>query len=407
MKGTTGSQVLLLFLSHIILCDHWDEGIEASQEGKEATDEFWLVNTKRDKVKVRSTSSEFELSYETVSNLASLPLHCYNTEYPNKLNQVLDDNDDLQSPSMLHPIFYGCFDWHSSVHGHWLLAKSASLFPDTDLATNVSKVFQEQFTSEKVEKEIAYFNKKWGASWERTYGWAWLLKLEEELVNLKKSAGEEWTNILLPLSTKISTLLKEFLPKLVYPIRVGEHTNSAFGLSLSIDYAKTVNDEELVNLIISNSTTFYQLDRDCPIGYEPSGYDFLSPCLQEADLMARVIKDADEFREWLLVFLPQLFDTEYDLVPGEVVDRTDGKLVHLDGVNFSRAWALYTIAAKLLESGFYDDVTAVRLLELGDNHIRASRDNVFGSDYVGSHWLASFLLYALEKRDILLKKLTN
>jgi len=408
MKVETCFLVLLIFFSSEINSSHWDEGVENHDEGVEATDEHWAVETGEDlKVKVRSLNPEFELSYETVSNLASLPLHCYNTEYPNKLNQVLENGEGLKSPSELHPIFYGCFDWHSSVHGHWLLAKSVSLFPGTDLARNVSAIFKNQFTVEKVEKEIEYFDSKFGTSWERTYGWAWLLKLQKELQHLHASQDYNWDAVLLPLSTKISLLMKEFLPKLVYPIRVGEHTNTAFGLSLSLDYARAVNDQELENLIVENATEFYQNDKSCPIGYEPSGFDFLSPCLQEADLMARVVEGGDDFRSWLTLFLPQLFDPEFILAPGEVVDRTDGKLVHLDGVNFSRAWALYTVAAKLLESGFYDDVTAVHLLELGDNHIRASRENVIGSDYSGSHWLASFLMYALEKRDILLKKLTN
>lgn len=386
----------------------YDEGIEDYNEAVEylnveesghATKEFSLR---------RIDNSDLDLSYDTVVRLASLPLTCYSVEYPNKLNQVLAEEQDLLSPSELHPIFYGCFDWHSSVHGHWLLARASSLFPSTELAENVTKVFSAQFSPEKVEAEIKYFTTQFGSSWERTYGWAWLLKLQEELIRLDAITESRWGEILEPLSTKIATLMKDFLPRLVYPIRVGEHTNTAFGLSLSLDFARMAEGakveeleglKELESLIVANSTQFYHTDRLCPIGYEPSGFDFLSPCLQEADLMTRVLEDPIQFRDWLQLFLPQLLDPDFQLQPGEVVDRTDGKLVHLDGVNFSRAWALYTIAAKLVQISPEDEMTAIRLLELGDTHVLASRDNVVGSNYAGSHWLATFLMYALERRQ--------
>jgi len=337
---------------------------------------------------------DLDLNYETVAQLASLPLHCHGVEYPNKLNQVLQNETELLSPSELHPIFYGCFDWHSSVHGHWLLARAAALFPNTDLAQNVSTVFNKQFTTEKVEQELKYFQRKTASHFERTYGWAWLLKLQEELEKSALETGSTWNMILRPLTDHVVSTWKTFLPKLVYPVRVGEHTNSAFGLALALDYARTtgVQDETFETLITSNSTDFYQTDQLCPINYEPSGFDFLSPCLQEADLMVKVIHDQEDFTGWLQTFFPQLFDPEFVLQPGEVVDRTDGKLVHLDGVNFSRAWSLYGLAKRL--GGDHRE----RLVEMGDTHVRTSLENVVGSDYAGSHWLATFLLYALEKR---------
>jgi len=339
-------------------------------------------------------NDDLDLDYQTVSQLASLPLHCHGVEYPNKLNQVLQNETELLSPSELHPIFYGCFDWHSSVHGHWLLARAAALFPNTDLAQNVTTVFNKQFTTEKVEQELKYFQRKTASHFERTYGWAWLLKLQEELEKSALETGSTWNIILRPLTDHVVSTWKTFLPKLVYPVRVGEHTNSAFGLALALDYARTtgVQDETFDTLITSNSTDFYRTEQLCPINYEPSGFDFLSPCLQEADLMVRVIQDQEDFTGWLQTFLPQLFDPEYDLQPGEVVDRTDGKLVHLDGVNFSRAWSLYGLAKRL--GGDHRE----RLVEMGDTHVRTSLENVVGSDYAGSHWLATFLLYALEKR---------
>lgn len=349
---------------------------------------------------------DLQLSYETVSRIASLPLHCYKVEYPYKLGQVLASDSDLRTPSELHPIFYGCFDWHSSVHGHWLLARALALYPDTELAENITSVFNAQFTSDKVSQELVYFQTKWGKSFERTYGWAWLLKLQEELDESEKKDGTPWATILRPLTSEIVSNWKDFLPKLVYPIRVGEHTNTAFGLSLAIDYTRNL-DEEFENLIKHNSSLYYLTDKECPIGYEPSGYDFLSPCLQEVDIMVKVVEDDLQFNEWIRGFIPQLFDPDYVLEPGQVVDRTDGKLVHLDGVNFSRAWCLYNLARRLLTiTGLeVDQTTATRLIEMGDTHIRTSIDNVVGSDYAGSHWLATFLMHALEKRENVVNEL--
>merc|ERR1719347_2087420 len=309
------------------------------------------------------------LDYDTMSRLASLPFHCIEVEYPYKLGQVLLSESELLSPKVLHPIFYGCFDWHSSVHGHWLLARAAATFPDTELATNVSRLFDIQFQEEKVATELSYFKRKYGDHFERTYGWAWLLKLQLELEKSAELTGSVWAERLRPLSDHIAELYRTFLPRLVYPVRVGEHSNTGFGLAFALDYT-----------------------RQCPLNYEPSGSDFLSPCIQEADLMARVLQDDNEFRDWISSFLPQVLDPEFVLEPGVVVDRTDGKLVHLDGLNFSRAWGLYKVANRL------GGGVATRLMELGDLHIRTSIQSVVGSHYAGSHWLASFLVYALEER---------
>jgi len=342
----------------------------------------------------KSKSGDLELDYETASRLAGLPLHCAHVEYPNKLSQVLENETELLAPSELHPVFYGCFDWHSSVHGHWLLAKVANLFPDTELHQNVSTLFAQQFTKEKVGIELAYFNRKWGKSFERTYGWAWLLKLQEELELSTDVKFTEYAEILKPLADHIAELYIDFLPRLSYPVRVGEHTNTAFGLVFAMDYARLDVNEKLIEAIRNVSLTFFTPDYDCPLRYEPSGYDFLSPCLQEAEIMSKILDDDLEYSVWLQKFLPQLFAEDFVLEPGKVADRTDGKLVHLDGLNFSRAWALYTITKKL------DDKDMVeRLNAIGDEHIRTSIDNVVGSDYAGSHWLASFLFHALETRN--------
>jgi len=336
-----------------------------------------------------------DLDFDTAQRLSGLALTCIGQEFPNKPSHVINHEKDGGLPSELHPIFYGCFDWHSAVHGHWLLAKVANLYGDcSELLTNITSLFDQQFTEEKVKIEVSYFNRKNGKLFERTYGWAWLLKLQAELQTSEHIKFREYAATLKPLADFISQMYVDFLPKLVYPIRVGEHTNIAFGLAFALDYARLEANEKLEEQIKNVSTTFYLTDRACPLSYEPSGYDFLSPCLQEADLMTRIINSNEEFSTWLKNFLPSVFEDDFILQPGQIRDRTDGKLVHLDGLNFSRAWALYNIATKVQS----DTKLSTRLRKIGDKHVLTSLDNVVGSDYAGSHWLASFLLHALEVR---------
>jgi len=331
------------------------------------------------------------LSLETAKLLAELPLHCIETEYPNKLGQVLTDATFLDSPANLHPIFYGCFDWHSSVHGHWLLASLLRQFPETDLASRITALFNKQFTSEKVAAELAYFEPKLEKSFERTYGWAWLLKLQQALILCPQPEAKTWTENLEPLVHFVVESYYTFLPKLLYPIRVGEHSNTAFGLSLALDYARTAGNTDLARVIEQRAKDYFLDDVECPISWEPSGYDFISPCLEEAELMSKVLEQT-EYEMWLKKFLPQLFKKNFTLEPGKVSDRTDGKLVHLDGLNFSRARCFFSLALVLPD---YSE----KFLTLGDAHLQASAGYVTGSDYMGSHWLASFLVYAYEKRE--------
>ena len=330
---------------------------------------------------------EVPISYEEMEKLAELPLECVDHEYPNKLNQVLGSGDDLKSPKELHPIFYGCFDWHSACHGFWLLSKGMNTFPKTALEKKVIKLLNERITKENVEKELAYFKSKHNTSFERTYGWAWLLKLHAELSLSKHDKKHKWTEILQPLTDHIVNGYKAFLPKLVYPIRVGEHTNTAFGLALAFEYTQIVKDKDLAALISNRAKDFYAKDQSCPLNYEPSGFDFISPCLQEAHLMSMILSQS-EFYSWIEKFMPQLLKSDFRLEPGKVLDRKDGKLVHLDGLNFSRAWCLYRIGQKLVKN-------QKRLNQVADQHIKASKPHVIGSDYMGSHWLASFLVYAM------------
>ena len=337
-----------------------------------------------------SQTDDLSLNIESAGSLAEVPLECIGIEYPNKLNQVLTDSSHLQAPSKLHPIFYGCFDWHSAVHGHWLLASLMNKFQDTELEKRIIGLMDAQLSQSNVEAELAYFEPKLNKSFERTYGWAWYLKLHAELFLSSHNVQHQWTRNLQPLTDYVVLAYMEFLPKLVYPIRVGEHSNTAFGLSLALDYANIVGDTTFQNLIIQRAKDFYLADENCPLTWEPSGFDFISPCLQEAELMSKVLNQ-EAFNKWLSNFLPAIGKKNFELEPGKVLDRTDGKLVHLDGLNFSRAWCLYRIAK--VSSKNKD-----RLVKVADEHIRASMQHVIGSDYMGSHWLATFLVYALEGR---------
>ena len=327
-----------------------------------------------------------QLDVIQATRLMELPLHCVDKEYPNKLNQVLGDASNLQSPKELHPAFYGCFDWHSSVHGHWTLVALLKKFPNAKNASLAKEKLKRSLTKENILGEVAYFQGAYNASFERTYGWAWLLKLAEELHTWNDELAIELSTNLQPLTDLIVQKYKEFLPKLNYPIRVGEHTNTAFGLTFTWDYAVTVKDDVLKTLLETRAKEFYAQDKACPLSWEPSGFDFLSPCLQEAAMMKRVLP-AKEFRDWFGAFLPQLKQSDFTLSVGKVSDRKDGKLVHLDGVNFSRAWALLAIIKGLPE---YD-----HLQKIAYEHINYSLPSIVGDSYEGGHWLGSFAVYAL------------
>jgi Protein of unknown function (DUF2891) len=321
------------------------------------------------------------------NKLIELPLHCAETEYPNKLGQTIGGDEDLLPPRELHPAFYGCFDWHSAVHGYWSMVTLLRDFPELDKADRVRDILKTNITKENIALEVAYFEGEHNKSYERTYGWAWLLKLAEVIYNWDDPLGLELSSNLQPLTDVIVAKYLEFLPKLVYPIRVGEHTNTAFGLTLAYDYAKAVNHIELMELIEIRARDFYLNDRSCPIDWEPSGYDFLSPCLEEIDIMRRVLPGAD-FKEWLNSFMPQLVAPTFSLAVGEVSDRTDGKLVHLDGLNFSRAWVMYGLANQYPE--------LAHLKNVANEHIAHSYVNLVGDSYEGGHWLGSFAIYASE-----------
>lgn len=328
-----------------------------------------------------------EFLLEDANRLLELPLGCTGIEYPNKLQQTLGSAKDLKSPSTLHPIFFGCFDWHSAVHGYWSIVSLLKNFPEMEKSEEVKMFLKNKIYTGNVAVEVQYFEQEINKTFERTYGWAWLLKLAETLHSWDDPFAKEMEENLQPLTDIMVVRFKEFLPKLNYPVRVGEHANTAFALSFAYDYAVAVNDLELEELIITRALDFYQKDENCPIIWEPSGYDFFSPCLEEIGIMRRILASGD-FLKWLDKFMPQLSDPEYSLKPGEVSDRSDGKLVHLDGLNFSRAWILYDLAKRFKKYKHLENVA--------NAHMLYSYTNLVGDNYEGGHWLGSFAIYAME-----------
>jgi hypothetical protein len=332
---------------------------------------------------------DIALTTESASRFAELALDCMHREYPNKLGQVLKDETHLLPPKTLHPAFFGCFDWHSSVHGHWMLVKLLKEFPELSLRQRIIEGLSQSLTPENIAGEVSYFESA-SASWERTYGWAWLLQLATELELWDDPLGRQGADALAPRTRVIRDRYIEFLPRQEYPIRTGVHPNTAFGLSFAFDYAKTVADDPFADAILSAANRYYAEDEHCPLSWEPSGEDFLSPCFEEAALMARVLPDT-KFRTWHTAFLPILSDPE-SLVPANVSDRSDPKIVHLDGLNLSRAWNLYVIANEL-----DDDRAARRLRDKAAQHLAASLPHITSEHYEGSHWLGSFAIYALTR----------
>lgn len=341
------------------------------------------------KAKEQTNTKQYYLSLDRAEALASLPLKCMNQEYPNKLNQTLGDSTDLNPPQVLHPAFYGCFDWHSAVHGHWSLVKLLKSYPELRNGDSIRERLRSNLSTENILVEVEYFNKPLNKSYERTYGWAWLLKLAEELHTWDDSLATELSANLKPLTELIVNRYIEFLPKLEYPIRVGTHTNTAFGLTFAHDYAVTTDNTDLKEAIEQKAKSFYTNDKICPLGWEPGGYDFLSPCLEEIDLMRRVLNNRD-FHAWMHKFAPEMGRKNFDLEPGRISDRQDGHLVHLDGLNFSRAWVLYGLANA---SSKYEHLKAV-----ADKHVQYSLPNLIEDTYEGGHWLGSFAIYALDQK---------
>ena len=328
---------------------------------------------------------------------AILALSCVHREYPNKIAHVLNSDADARPPRELTPAFYGCFDWHSSVHGHWLLVRILRMDPDTPFRAAIIDALDVSFTADNIAAEVAYYTEPDRSSFERPYGIAWFLQLVAELHESDNSKLGAWRQVLAPLEREIVSRIQAWLPNLAYPIRLGTHNQSAFAFGLMLDYARTVGDSDLERALEEKTLAFHRDDVNCPLDYEPSGEDFLSPCLMEADLMRRVL-DETAFAAWLGAFLPGIpLDGSNDwLAPGVVLDAEDGKLVHLDGVNLSRAWALEGIASGLPGG----DPRAAALMASAKLHRETGIAAVSDEHYSGSHWLGSFATYLVTRRGV-------
>jgi hypothetical protein len=342
-----------------------------------------------------TAAPEFDIN--AAGRFANLALACVHKEYPNKISHTLNSDADVAPPRKLTPVFYGCYDWHSSVHGHWLLVRLVRTFPNADFVQPAREALAQGLRSENIAQEAAYLREKGRDSFERPYGLAWLLQLAAELREWDDPQAKEMAANLHPLEQAALERLNVWLPKLSHPVRIGEHDQTAFSLGLILDYARGVGNQTLVELVVSKAQQFYLMDNDCPLAYEPSGEDFLSPCLGEADLMRRVLPSHD-FAVWLRTFLPQisLRGENKWLQPVVSPDPSDPKLAHLDGLNLSRAWMLVGIAASLPK----DDKRLPVITAAAEEHKRAGLAAVTGKHYEGGHWLGSFAVYLVTKRGI-------
>jgi hypothetical protein len=336
------------------------------------------------------------LSESAAARFAALALKCLHQEYPNHISHTLNSAADARPPHELTPAFYGCLDWHSDVHGHWLLVRLLRLFPHAAFAAQARAAVGQSLTPANIAGEVAYLGGAGRASFERPYGLAWLLQLGAELRRWDDPDARRWSQALAPLETAAATRLESWLPKLHYPIRIGEHDQTAFSFGLMWDWAGTSGDRHMRELLTDAAQRFYRQDRNCPLAYEPSGEDFLSPCLAEADFMRRVLPPPD-FARWLKGFLPQIPARAATaarahgawLSPGVVTDRADPKLAHIDGLNLSRAWMLEGIAYGLPPH----DPRIAALLATAARHRDAALPAVTGEHYEGGHWLGTYAVY--------------
>ena len=333
-----------------------------------------------------------KLDRAAASRFARIALNCVGREHPNKPDHVMNGAADAKGPQAFHPAFFGCFDWHSSVHGHWMLLRLLRQFPDLPEAGEIQAVLDAHLAAGPIAAELAYLDAPGRKSFERTYGWAWLLKLAAELRGWEDPRAKAWSAALQPLADRIAKGFADFLPRLTYPIRSGVHPNSAYTLAHVLDYAEATGDQALAQRVRGRARDWFGKDRSGPLAYEPSGEDFLSPCLEEAALMARVLPAGKPFQDWLSSFLPGL--ATVGLAPAVVSDRSDPRIVHLDGLNLSRARCLYVLAGHLGPR----DPRRAALLALADRHALASLPHIATGNYEGEHWLASFAVHMLQAR---------
>lgn len=340
--------------------------------------------------------ASLKITPEQASRFASLALKNIHREYPNKPNNVLEGPQDVLPPSRLYPAFYGSFDWHSSVHGHWMLVRLLKLHPKLKEADQIRQALAKNLTRENLLAETAFFLKPESKSFERPYGWSWFLKLALELNTWDDPQGREWAQNLKPLEDLIVKRYLDYFPKQTYPIRSGVHSSTAFGLTFALDYARGMKNKPLEDLITSRTRSYFLKDDSIPAKWEPDGNDFFSPSLMEADLMRRILPQA-EFATWLDRFYPDLIKGEPKslFLPAEVSDRSDPQIVHLDGLNLSRAWCMKSIAMALPAN----DRRRMLLNDSASRHSTAALAHVSSGDYSGEHWLASFAVYLLTQLE--------
>ena len=337
---------------------------------------------------VTAQAMSTNLTPQTAEHFANLALACVHREYPNKIAHALNSDADVKPPRELTPAFYGCYDWHSSVHGHWLLARLARTFPNAAFTPRAIAALAQSLTKENLAREAAYVDASGRESFERPYGLAWLLRLSAELREWNTPQAAQWTAAIRPLETAAVRRISNWLTKLTHPVRSGEHSNTAFAVSLMLDYARLAQNQPFEQLLTAKIRDFYLPDRACPINYEPSGEDFLSPCLAEADAVRRVVH-GKEFAQWFEHFLP----STATLKPAVVIDPTDGRLAHLNGLNLSRAWMLEGIASALPPN----DSRAAVMRTLARQHAEAGLQAVTGEHYETGHWLGTFAVYLVTR----------
>ncbi len=339
-----------------------------------------------------SKSQPYLLTEERALKLARLSLDCVDRQYPSKQAYVMDGDETVKPPKDLIPAFYGCFDWHSAVHGHWALVRVLKKFPRMSEVASIRATLSAHLSLDNLQKELGFFQAERNAGFERPYGWGWFLRLVAEVWDSRIPEAQKWKENLKPLAEHLSKQSISYFNRLSFPVREGTHQNTAFAMLHMLDYARKVGDPDLAQTIEKRARDFFLADRNCPIDYEPSGEDFISPCLIEADLMRRLLP-GEEFLDWLDRFLPPPSRERFEswLMPAKVRDLEDGKLVHLVGLSLQRAWSLIGVASGLPDGDARKEVFE----KIAGLH----RDDAFGlmsrSGYEGQHWLASFAIYLL------------
>lgn len=337
-------------------------------------------------------TERYKLTVPLAEKFISLSIECVGRPYPNKPADVLISDHDVKPPAQVHPSFYGCFDYHSAVHGHWAMVRALKKFPQIRFNQKIRQILSVHLGRESLEKEASYFSRRYAETFERPYGWGWVLRLSAELKEFDDEDARIWEKNLKPLEQRMVEGVYSYLPKLTFPVRAGTHHNTAFSLVHFYDYARASGNNKLLSLITRRARDFYLQDSSCPVEYEPSGEDFISPCLAEADIMRRVL-EPEEFIEWFDSFIPLSDDKRWEKISQrpKIIDKKDPLVGHLLGLCFQKAWSMRGVAG-LLES---KDPRRRILIDAANAHENFAIKEMFDSGYGGTHWLATFALYGL------------